>query len=519
MIKISDIERSYMQRDSRTFYARILCNDREVSGIVRSMKYNKGSCGSTSFMPQSIFSGFADISIDYCERDLIGKKITVQNGIKIGGTDYWHTVGTYYVNKAPVKGNRTTIEALGVISAKLGKKYTGGACSTVSELLAKLEDIAGCSITLEDGMEDLTLPDNDLSDYYCREVLGLVAGLYFGYATETVDGNIVIKTYDAYTEDIITAYPSRMASDPEIYEEARVQGIQVIGSGDAEILVGDLQNCSLTNPLVTPETLTDYALNYIGFTYEPYEMEMTLGDFTIEPWDLIQITDREGVAHTLRPMSIKHTFDGGLKTVISAPTLDSGEDLSREETTMQSNTAYNALVSGNFGINSGGVEPGGGGSSGGGNFAVEIFDIQGSDVTSGIGWIDNGGGQAFACINFKIPAVSTRSGTINGNLSFDTIRDLLPYKRTTNTISTYITIPIFAYGSSYYSAGGLSVVATISPSLCQYSLDYSWTNNYMQEELGQLFTYNSETGQYDILVNDVEFQAHFFWILNSVATN
>lgn len=521
MTPLTEKEREYMQQDSRTFLGRILCDGKEIDGVLREYTQYKGSCGSsTSFKPQSLFSSYMDIEVDYCQKGLVGKKIEVQKGFNIDGVDYWHTVGTYYVTKAPEKGAKTTIEALGTISAKMGKKFVGSGYTTVSALLQRLEEVAGCTITLGEGLDDETIPDVDLSNYLYREVLGIVAGLYMGYATDSkTDGSIVINSF-RNTSGELTAYLDRMSVEPEFYDETKVSGLHVVGANDTEFVIGDLQNVSLTNPLMTNEIFTKYCSNFHFYSYQPFEMEMTLGDFTVEPWDVINIVDRDGVEHKGLPcMNIKHVFDGGLKTIISAPTLDSGEDYSRPETEQKATSSYNALVSGNFGTNSGGVEPGGGGSSGGGNFAVEIFDIYGSDVTSGIGWIDNGGGQAFACINFRIPAVSTRSGTINGNLSFDTVRDLLPYKRTANTISTYITIPIFAYGSSYYSAGGLSVVATISPSLCQYSLDYSWTNNYMQEELGELFVYNSSTGQYDVLVSDVEFQAHFFWILNSVATN
>ena len=217
MKQITEIEREYMQKDSRTFYTRVLCNGKEVSGVFRNYIQHKGSCGSYSFQPQSIFSSYADIYIDYCEKGLVGKKIELQDRIKVGNDEYWHTVGTYYVNSAPTKGEKTTLEALGVISAKMGRKFSGGTYTTVSALLERLAEVAGCTITLADGLEDLEIPETDLTEWYYREVLGMVAGLYFGYATEDDYGNIIID-YFKTTGEVITASLDRMSVEPDFYE-------------------------------------------------------------------------------------------------------------------------------------------------------------------------------------------------------------------------------------------------------------------------------------------------------------
>lgn len=536
MIIVDEKERSYIQRDSRTFYARILCDGEELSGVLRSYTQYKGSCGSSTFQPQSIFSSYADINMDYCKKGIVGKKITLQNGIKLGGVEYWHTVGTYYVNKAPVKGNKTTIEALGVISAKLGKKFTGGTYSTVSSLVARLEEIAGCSIILENGMEDLTLPATDLSDYYCREVLGLIAGLYLGYATEDVDGNIVIKTYNEYSDNTLTAYPSRMARDPEIYEEATVQGIQVIGSDDTEILVGDLQNCSITNPLVTPTTLTDYALNYISFKYEPFEIEMTLGDFTIEPWDIINVTDRTGVSHSLIPMSIKHTFDGGIKTVVSAPILETGEDRAREEITMQANTSYNKVVSGNIQANTGNT--GGGGSAP----AVAAYPVTGEGV-SGYLYIENGQ-RVFGTLHITITEGDTVGASSVGFSSYaqDAIVShtyitdengrttlyfnkplSIPYSDPlgptyVNELNgLHVMIPTFTYnGTTYTGAGALNAWVTLNLNSDSRSLSYvlNFATDYMKEQLGELYMIDSTDWREKSLIG-ASFDIHFTYLISA----
>ena len=512
MIPVPDKVRQYLHQNHRKLYTRVVCNDSEVIGAIREKRGSKGSCGRSSFQPQTVFSNSVNISIDKCANSLKGKKVSIQYGVPIDGEILWFTTDTVYVNNAPVKGERTIIEGLGVISAKLGRKFTGGTFSTMSSLLSHISAVAGCSIALDDGLEDIAINEADLSEYLYREVLGMAAGCYFCYATEAADGSIVIKKFST-VDGTVQASLSRMANEPDFYEEATVEGIQVIASDNKELIVGSLQNCSLSNPLMTEEAFNKYKDNYVGFSYEACDMELTLGDFTLEPWDVVQITDRKGRTHNVRCMSLTLTFDGGLKTTISCPTLESGEDFSRGETSMQANTAYNALISGNFGS-------GGSGEGGAGISSIERFSVGGTHINNGIGWIDSGGCQAFFSFNVSLPAVSSTT-TLSGQMVCDTTRSLA--SRGTSFSHTYVTIPIFAHnGEMYYGAGGLAIAFSIGNSIGTNTFDYTcqfkYTNEYLRiEELGELYTYNSETGLYEILAS-ANFQINTSWLLNTVAT-
>jgi hypothetical protein len=517
MIEVSQDIRDYIQKDSRSFFSRLICEGEEVEGTIKSMAIQKGSCGGSSLQPQSLFSSYVNVSVDNCPIDLTGRKVEVQIGVKLDGEDdvQWSTIATVYVSKPSKKGKKITFQGLGTISAKLGKKCLGEhSYTSVSSLLARLEEVAGCKIILDEGFDDEVIPEVDLSDYYYREVLGMIAGLYFGYATETASGDIVIKSFKS-GESAITAYPDRMKSDPDFYDVATVEGIQVIAASDTELITGELQNCSLTSPFMTKEIFDKYNSNFTSFEYQPYEMELTLGDFTIEPWDLIHIEDREGVSHTLRCMSIKHVYDGGLKTTVSAPTLDTGEDYSRPETEKKSTTTYNAFVAGNFGSgSSGGTGTGGTGAI---NTGVHVFEVVGANVENGVGWIDSGGGQAFMTLDMSIPSVMSSSGSFTEELSLLTSRDLTPYKNSTTYLRDYITVPVFTYnGSSYFGAGGLTITAVLTPINMECAISFGYSNEYLFTELGNLSVYSSETGTYQSLVQ-ASFQLHFSWLLNTVA--
>ena len=65
----------------------------------------------------------------------------------------------------------------------------------------------------------------------------------------------------------------------------------------------------------------------IGFQYRPATATVSLGDFRLEASDVLGVTDIKGTTVTVPCMSVVHTFDGGIRTVITAPAIKStGED-------------------------------------------------------------------------------------------------------------------------------------------------------------------------------------------------
>lgn len=516
-----------VNQNHRRWYSRILCNGVEVTGSVRSWVVDKGSCGKGSLKPQSIFSNYANITIDNCKTYLKGKKIEIQSGIQYGSEILWITEAVLYANDQIEKGKTTTIPCLGVLSAKLGKNFYGGTYTTISSLLSRISEVAGCQIILDDGLNDLPIPSVDLSKYLYREVLQMVAGCYFGFVTETYDGNICIKTLKSNGE-IVTASLSRMADYPDFYEEATVEGIQVITAEDEELIVGTLQNCSLTNPLMTAEAFNTYKSNYVGYTYQAHNTELTLGNPAIEPWDFLSIQDEKGVTHTLPCMSIRNTFDGGLRTTVSAPTISSGEDFSRDEVKMQSNTAYNAVISGNIETNGGG---------GGSSPTAAAYPITGDGI-SGYLYIENGS-RVFGNLHIQISegdivgassvGISgySQSAMISKTVVDNTIyfnKPLeIPYSEYLGPNYAYelnglhVMIPTFTYnGEIYTGAGALNAWVNLYLNSSSRSLSYvlNFSTEYMKELLGDLYVYDSTIWDYKSLIG-ASFDLHFTYLIGT----
>ena len=80
MLQVSNNVKKIIESDTRTFHARLLLDGKSVNGEIRSLTINKGSCGSSDFVPGSVFSSYIDVTLDGCDQKLEGKELTAQIG-------------------------------------------------------------------------------------------------------------------------------------------------------------------------------------------------------------------------------------------------------------------------------------------------------------------------------------------------------------------------------------------------------------------------------------------------------
>lgn len=520
MIQVSDEIKAYIGRDSRTFYARIydLTKEKYLSGEIRSLKIDKGSSDNSSLQPGAIFSNSISATIDYCEDSFNGDKLRVEIGVEIEGEVVYTPIATVFASNPSKKRQTTTVDAYGVISSKLGKKFNYSNLSTVSDLLRHIGNVANCEITLADGLSDLSIPSVNLSQYMYREVLGYVAGLYFGYATETVDGNIVIDKYKKSIRDSISSSTSRMLEHPEIEDEVEVKGVHINGSDDIEFSVGEVQNCDISNPMITQTAWDTYKGNFVGFKYKPYNASLTLGDFTIEPGDEIVLDGESYVC-----INLSHEFDGGLSTSISSPSLDDGENFYRGVTGVKSDIAYDN-------------RNGGDGTSI--SHTYKIFKISGDGINSDNSylWIEDGMHcylTAYIQLS-KGEVVTVRSGYTmpmgeqdeNGdnsvyfgmdsskNLNINGIDENLSIKGIITELTKCFTIPLYDDADDS-SEGALMVKAVLNTETAKLNLTYRYTTNYMLNTEGTIAVKDPLTEIYTS-EKDAYFCLQMDWITNAV---
>ena len=352
MIEISEELKEYINNSpSRCFNARIDINGSPASVDIRSLSIKKGSCDGSSFQPASIFSNSLSATLDIKEgyQDIkSGDKIEVYFCCPLCSDKSWYKACTVYASKPSRKIKRVNLTGEGAISAKLGRKYTETTPATINELIEQIRTATGVNIIL-DGLDGSYAINKSakLSNLLYREIVSYIAGCFFGYTTEDSENNIVIRTFGKNSGESVTLKNSRMFEEAEIFDTATVEGIQIITSdGENEIEYmypagTTVANCSLNNPLMTEELFNAHASNYVGFSITPYNASMTLGTPFIEPTDTIlieQSSARSNIA--TMPMGIDIQYDGGIKTELSAPSIDNGEDYSRDTTEMKSDIAF-----------------------------------------------------------------------------------------------------------------------------------------------------------------------------------
>ena len=335
MLQVSDDAKKYIESDTRTFHARLLLDGEMVSGEIRSLTINKGSCGSSDFVPGSVFSSYIDVTLDGCDQKLEGKELTAQIGTVMEDVVEWTTVGFYTVDKPSTTAYSTSFSGLGRISSKMGGLYSPSITfpATVEAVLAEISEKTG--VEIDAGELDASIKiETQPSGYLYREMLSFIAGLYFGYATESADGTVTIRQYQ--TEATATTDGDRTTELPTFQDlDAIVTGVKVVigsltdseGNSQDRFFTKGTVNVAVSNPFMTQAIFDKYVDSIIGFQYRPATATVSLGDFRLEASDVLGVTDIKGTTVTVPCMSVVHTFDCGIRTVITAPAIKSaGED-------------------------------------------------------------------------------------------------------------------------------------------------------------------------------------------------
>lgn len=181
---------------------------------------------------------------------------------------------------------------------------------------------AACGVALGTvGLPPITLTLVDATGYTYREVIAFLACMWGRFARMDGQGRLVLQWYAAadrpisaaryyegeltkadypYTVGYLKCYVEPLEETLEIGDTASAQGIYI--------------KC----PWMTPECLAAVWAAVGGFSYRPVSGLRCLGDPRLEPGDVVQVTDLDGTVHTVPCMTLRHEFDGGLISEITA---------------------------------------------------------------------------------------------------------------------------------------------------------------------------------------------------------
>lgn len=343
MINSSASFQEAIAKDSRTFRVRFLADGQEISGDVRKLRIFKGSCGSSSLKPGTAFCPYMEAEVDNCQEALEGVELEVKIGVMTGGSlssPVYDEIrmGYFTVGKPQTSTLRTTFMAYGRLHSKMSDYMDSVPLTLTAGNVASLVSArTGVTVSFEDGIDQnapISQTFNVRASYpgiTYRDALGIAASVVGGYATETADGEVCIRKFSS--SPTFSCSAERMQTAPVFGDyDTEITGVKVTvketgAAGEGESYsYGTPVNLELESEYMTEAAFEEYRSNLVGLTYREGEIELTLGDPRLEPWDVLNVEVTESVNRIVPCMGIEHIFDGGLQTIIKAPNPEDTEN-------------------------------------------------------------------------------------------------------------------------------------------------------------------------------------------------
>lgn len=185
---------------------------------------------------------------------------------------------------------------------------------TLQQVVNELAKITG--IQFEGSLPAYTV--SKLEGFSCREVLSYVASICGGNALITRSGKFTIKGLNEVAKAINGDNYFDFKREEVKYKvgkiSCQVNENSVLSKGS---LGTDSMELSFENPWITENILTEIYNKLNGLSYLGYFMKWQ-GDLSLDPYDIITVTDIKNVARKMPILSQKFTYTGGLTSEIGA---------------------------------------------------------------------------------------------------------------------------------------------------------------------------------------------------------
>ncbi len=280
MIDTSSEAFAAINATSRAFRTKIEVDGESIDATIDSIKIYRGACGKTP-SAGSIFVPYIEIEAKELSTDLERKSLSVFIGVVTAAEPSeqveWISAGVYAVSKVEESNGSIYIDAIGSLGTTGSERSTLSADfpKTIDEILSSVSAVTGIEIRTV-GVDTAVQIWESLSGSW-RSVLAEVAKVADGFLTEDVNGNWVIASF--CSGEAVSITPSRSQTPPQ-YGKEKV-------------------------------TLS-------GYTCETGTVDMSMGNPLIDPWDVLAVTDLQGVTHVVPCLQITHSLSGGLSTAVVA---------------------------------------------------------------------------------------------------------------------------------------------------------------------------------------------------------
>lgn len=318
---------SVIESGSRTFRARILTSDNTVlDSEVLSLSMLRSSNAESEFTIGTVISQYITATISKPSVNIENSEIHLNIGILVDDAYYDFPFGYFSVSKPEADENSITFTAYDRM-LKLEKPFSvNGTPTTISTVAAlnTITSITGVPVNRTGLVSyDIPVPQG----LTCREVLGLIAQIYGGFAVCNRQGSIVIKQYTP----ALKLDNSQVLLSPDQYWDTfqhneftyQIDKITCIIGKDEQgepitySAGSGTRQLTFSNSLMSQTDVNRIYTSLSQLRYMPGTVTC-LGDPRLDPWDIILIEDNDGNQFSLPVMNMEYDYDGGLTTTITA---------------------------------------------------------------------------------------------------------------------------------------------------------------------------------------------------------
>ena len=235
-------------------------------------------------------------------------QIKVEIGLKIGSTIEYILMGIFNIDDIEKTDYTTKFTAYdNMIKFETPYFSSLGDKPTLKQVVNELSKITG--IEFIGSLPNYTV--SKLEGFTCREVLSYVASICGGNAVITRDGKFTIKSLSEIKKSI----------DGNNYFDYKREEVKYKIDENNILYKGstgtDSMELGFENPWVTETILNDVYNKLNGLSYLGYSMKWQ-GDLSLDPYDIVTVTDIKNVIRKIPILSQKISYTGGLTSEIGA---------------------------------------------------------------------------------------------------------------------------------------------------------------------------------------------------------
>ena len=242
-------------------------------------------------------------------------QIKVEIGLKIGSTIEYILMGIFNIDDIEKTDYTTKFTAYdNMIKFETPYFSSLGDKPTLKQVVNELSKITG--IEFIGSLPNYTV--SKLEGFTCREVLSYVASICGGNAVITRDGKFTIKSLSEIKKSIDGNNYFDYKREEEKYKigkiSCQIDENNILYKGSTGT---DSMELGFENPWVTETILNDVYNKLNGLSYLGYSMKWQ-GDLSLDPYDIVTVTDIKNVIRKIPILSQKISYTGGLTSEIGA---------------------------------------------------------------------------------------------------------------------------------------------------------------------------------------------------------